>query len=220
MKPRPNVRVFIADDHPIVRSGLKALVDAQPDMHVVGEADDGAAAVEGVATLHPDVVIMDISMPTLTGVEATERIHAADPNVKVLALTVHEDRGWMQSMLSAGASGYMLKRAAGDDLVRAVRAVADGEVYLDPAVAAQIAPADSASGTPAPAPSLSPLSERESEVLRRIAEGHAMKEIASRLDISMRTAETYRARAMEKLALKTRADIVQHALRRGWLKSF
>ncbi|HEX4340808.1 MAG TPA: response regulator transcription factor [Polyangiaceae bacterium] len=211
MEPRPHVRVFIADDHPIVRSGLKALVDAQPDMSVVGEAVDGLEALENIPGANPDLVVMDLSMPKLGGIETTERLRRAHPSVKVLALTVHEEAEIMQRLLAAGASGYVLKRAAAEDLVRAIRVIAGGGVYLDPAVAASIPSNGTTQGTG------SPLSNRETEVLRKIAEGHAMKEIASKLEISTRTLETYRTRAMEKLSLKTRADIVQYALRRGWL---
>jgi DNA-binding NarL/FixJ family response regulator len=215
MEPPANVRVLIADDHPIVRSGLKALVDAQPDMQVVGEAVDGLEAVELVAALLPDLVVMDLSMPKLGGIEATERLRHTHPGVKVLALTVHEEPSFMRSLLAAGASGYVVKRAAAEDLVRAIRVIAGGGVYLDPAVAAQVS---SVSATqPEVETTGTQLSNREAEVLRKIAEGHAMKEIAGKLQISTRTLETYRTRAMEKLALKTRAEIVQYALRRGWL---
>jgi DNA-binding NarL/FixJ family response regulator len=211
------VRVFLVDDHPILRSGLKALVDSQRDMIVVGEAADGLAALAAVPGLRPDVVVMDLSMPKLGGAEATERLRASLPEVKVLALTAYEERGYVQLLMAAGASGYVLKRAAADELVRAIRAIAAGGIYLDPAVAAQVVgrgPQSSPTG-----PGIAQLSEREAEVLRMIAEGHAMKEIASKLEISTRTLETYRARAMDKLALKTRADIVQYALHRGWLKN-
>jgi DNA-binding NarL/FixJ family response regulator len=204
------IRVFLVDDHPIVRSGLRALVDAEPDMKVIGEAADGLTALEAVAAAQPDVVVMDLSLPKLGGAEATERLKAENPAIRVLALTAHEERGYVQLLLKAGASGYVLKRTAADDLVRAIRAIAGGGIYLDPAVAGHLVAPVAGSGQ---------LSERESEVLRLIAEGHAMKEIASQLEISTRTLETYRARAMEKLALKTRADVVRYALQRGWLKS-
>lgn len=196
---------------------MKALVDSHRDMAVVGEAADGLAALSAVASLHPDVVVMDLSMPKLGGAEATERLRAAFPDVKVLALTAYEERGYVQLLMAAGASGYVLKRAAADELVRAIRAIAAGGIYLDPSVAAQVV---GRTAQPNPtAPGVAHLSEREAEVLKMIAEGHAMKEIASKLEISTRTLETYRARAMDKLALKTRADIVQYALQRGWLKN-
>ena len=213
------VRVFLADDHPVVRGGLRALVDAQSDMEVVGEAGDGLATVQGVQELRPDVALMDLSMPGLGGGEATERIRQTCPEVRILALTAHEDRGYLQLLLKAGASGYILKRAAAEDLVRAIRSVAAGDVYLDPAVAGQLisglvrrAPA----GTQAPG---ADLSDREAEVLRLIAQGHAIKQIAADLEVSVKTIETYKARASEKMGLRSRADIVRYALRRGWLKS-
>lgn len=210
------VRVFLVDDHEIVRSGLKALVDAQEDMSVVGEAANGLAGVEGALELLPDIVVMDLSMPVLGGIEATERIKAGSPNVKVLALTAREERGYIELLMAAGASGYVLKRSAADDLVRAIRAVIAGGLYLDPAMAASALAPLRQSGELAAG---SRLSEREAEVLRLIAEGHAVKDIAAKLAISTRTLETYRSRAMEKLSLKTRADIVRYALQRGWLKS-
>lgn len=213
---RRNVRVFLVDDHEIVRSGLKALVDAQPDMSVVGEAAEGLAGARGVAAVLPDVVVMDLAMPVLGGVEATERIKASSPEVKVLALTAREERSYIDLLMAAGASGYVLKRSAAEDLVRAIRAIAAGGVYLDPAMAALALSALRPASEQAAA---SRLSEREAEVLRRIAEGHAVKDIAAMMSISPRTLETYRSRAMEKLSLKTRADIVRYALQRGWLKS-
>jgi DNA-binding NarL/FixJ family response regulator len=214
--PGATIRVFLVDDHEIVRGGLKALIDAQEDMTVVGEAAEGLAGVHGAARLLPDVVVMDLSMPVLGGVEATERIKAASPDMKVLVLTAREERNDIELAMAAGASGYVLKRSAADDLVRALRAITAGGLYLDPAMAASaLAPLRESSRQPA----ASRLSERESEVLRRIAEGHAVKDIAGKLAISTRTLETYRARAMEKIGLRTRADIVRYALQRGWLKS-
>jgi DNA-binding NarL/FixJ family response regulator len=208
-QPRPHVRVFIADDHPIARNGIKVLLDTQPDMSVVGEAADGFEALENIPATNPDLIVMDLSMPKLGGIETTLRLREAHPSIKVIALTVHEDAKLMQRVLAAGASGYVVKRAAADDLARAIRVIADGGVYIDPAVAAHISTDGIFTGAH--------LSNRETEMLREIAEGHVMKAIASKLEISTRTLETYRSRAMEKLCLKTRADIVQYALRRGWL---
>jgi DNA-binding NarL/FixJ family response regulator len=208
------LRVFLADDHPILRSGLRGLIDAQPDMEVIGEACDGAAAVRGVLKLRPDVVVMDVSLPGVGGAEATARIREGSPTVKVLALTAHEDRGYLQLLLQAGASGYVLKRAAAADLVRAVRAVAAGETYIDPAVAGQLVSRPPAAGSTS---SGADLSDREAEVLQLIAQGHPIKQIASRLDVSVRTVETYRARGLEKLRIRTRAELVRYAHQRGWL---
>jgi DNA-binding NarL/FixJ family response regulator len=212
-----NIRLVLADDHPIMRGGLKALLDAQPDMVVVAEADDGFAAVKAVEEARPDVVIMDVSMPNLSGAEATAQIRERCPEVRVLGLTAHEDRGYVQLLLKAGASGYVLKRTAADDLVRAIRAVAGGGVYVDPTVAARVLTNDG-SATVRDRLAID-LSEREAEVVRLIAQGYAMKEMAAHLKLSPRTLETYKARAMEKLGLRNRVDIVRYALQRGWLKS-
>ena len=205
------LRVFVVDDHRIVRDGLRMLLEAQGDMEVVGEAADGISAVEQAPAARPDVVVMDIALPRLGGIEATERLKASIPGVKVVALTAHEEHGYVQLLLKAGASGYLLKRAAGEELVHAIRRVANGEMYLEAATAERVAAEDPEAATPAR------LSDREVQVLRMIAEGHAMREVATALKVSARTLETYRARAMGKLGFKTRAEIVRYALQRGWL---
>ena len=211
------LRVFLADDHMIVREGLKALIDAQPDLQVVGEADSGRAAWQRAAELRPDVVVMDVSMPEMNGAEATERLRRDCPQVKVLALTVFEDSGYLRKMLEAGASGYVLKRAATEELVRAVRTVAAGGSYLDPTLAGNVIGGyfnqDSAGGKTSGVE----LSERESQVLRLIAWGYSNKEIGWKLGISVKTVDTYKLRLMEKLGLRSRTDIVRYALHRGWL---
>jgi DNA-binding NarL/FixJ family response regulator len=208
------LRVFLADDHAVLRGGLKAVIETQQDMCVVGEAADGEVTVRAVRELQPDVVVMDVSMPKLNGAEATARIVHDCPATRVVVLTAHEDRAHLQLLLSAGAVGYVPKRAAVEDLVRAIRAVAAGSVYLD----ATLANHDAAPSEDADMAAVPSLSERESEVMRLIAAGHAMKEIASTLDLSVRTVETYKVRAMEKLKFKSRTDIVQYAMQRGWLK--
>lgn len=207
-----SLRVLLADDHPILRDGLRALIAAEPDMEVVGEAADGEAAAREAARLRPDVVVMDVSMPVVGGAEATERIRAEHPAARVVALTAHEDRGYLGRLLAAGAAGYVLKRAAAADLVRAIRAVAAGETYIDPAVAgAVVAQLTGAGGAGVE------LSEREEQVLRRLAEGQAVKQVAADLDVGVRTVETYKARAMDKLGLRTRVDVIRYAAQRGWL---
>lgn len=206
------LKVLLADDHAVVRTGLRALLDAEPDMLVVGEAADGEAVMVETAALDPDVIIMDISMPKLNGVAATERVRVDCPRVRVVALSAHEDRGYVQRMMAAGASGYVLKRSAAEELVRAVRAVAAGGTYLDPDVAGGVV-----SRSPGPPPSTVELSEREAEVVRQIALGFSNKEIAVRMKLSVKTVETYKARSLEKLGLHSRVDLVRYAVQRGWL---
>jgi DNA-binding NarL/FixJ family response regulator len=214
-----DIRVFLADDHAVVREGLKALITGQPGMAVVGEAADGLAACEQVPRLRPDVVVMDVSMPGLAGAQATERLRQECPAVKVLALTVHEDKGYLRQLLAAGAAGYVLKRAAGEDLVRAIRVVAAGGVYLDPSLAGKVVGGfvrpPGGEGGPAAG---GELSDREAEVVRLTAAGYGAKEIAAQLNLSAKTVETYKARAMEKLGLLSRADVVRYAAQRGWLQ--
>jgi DNA-binding NarL/FixJ family response regulator len=212
------VRVFLADDHAVVREGLKALISAQSGITVVGEAADGESACQQVAGLKPDVVVMDVSMPGLTGSQATERLKEECPLVKVLALTVHEDKGYIRQLLSAGAAGYVLKRAAPEELIHAIRVVAAGGVYLDPTLAGKVV--GGFVQRPAAGSSMNggALSDREAEVARLTAAGHSNKEIASRLELSVKTVETYRARGMEKLGLQSRADLVRYAVQQGWLK--
>jgi len=212
-------RVLLVDDHPLVRAGLKSLLEAQGNIAVVGEAADGYAAVSEAERLRPDVVVMDISLPKLGGAEATHQIKERIPECRVLVLTAHEERAYVPLFLSAGASGYMLKRAATTDLQRAVQAVAEGGIYLDPAVASRVLPNSPRRARSGEFVATFELSERETEVLRLIAQGFGGKEIATRLSVSARTVETYKMRAMAKLELKNRSDIVRYAVRRGWLQS-
>lgn len=219
------LRVFLADDHMVVREGLKAIINAQPDMHVVGEADNGAAAWQSAQHLRPDVVVMDFSMPEMNGAQATERLKRECPQVKVLALTIYEDRGYLRQMLDAGASGYVLKRAVSEVLVHAVRTVATGGSYLDPTMAGKVINSyinqDRGHGK-VPGGDVSEresqLSERESQVIRLIAWGYSNKEIGWKLNISSKTVDTYKLRLMEKLNLRSRTDIVRYALRQGLLQ--
>ena len=211
------LRVLLADDHAVVREGLKALVNAQPDMEVISEAADGEATWLAAKELRPDVVVMDLSMPVLGGAEATERMRRDCPGVKVLALTVHEERSYLTQLLRAGASGYVLKRAAAADLVQAVRTVAAGGTYLDPSIAELVVEGYLDAREVAKRPSHHMLSEREREVLVSIARGFSNKEIASALGISVKTVESYKARVAEKLDLRSRVEIVRYAAREGWL---
>jgi DNA-binding NarL/FixJ family response regulator len=209
------IRVLLADDHAIIRDGLKALLDAQPDLEVVGEAGNGTEAFDQALALRPDVIVMDISMPGLGGAGATSRLSVALPDIKVLALSAYEDEIYVRQLLASGASGYVLKRSAADDLVKAIRVVMGGENYIDPFVADKVNEhLKKASTTPR---SRDVLSEREATVLRLIAQGHTNKEIAAQLYLSVKTIETYKTRFREKLDLRSRADIVRYALSQGWI---
>ncbi len=213
------IRVLLVDDHVIVREGLRALLSAEHDITVVGEAATGLEACDRALQLQPDVVVMDVSMPDCNGAEATQRIKAQQPHVKVMALTVYEDPTYVQELLKAGASGYVLKRCAAKELIQSIRTVASGGVHLALSDADKVLeryvnkPATSRDAMPG-----TELSERESEVLRLIAWGHTNKEIANILNISIKTIDTYKSRLMEKLDLHSRVDIVRYAVRMGLMQ--
>jgi DNA-binding NarL/FixJ family response regulator len=211
------IRVLLADDHTIVREGLKALIDANEGLEVIGEAADGESAVNLATELDPDVVVVDVSMPVLNGAQVTAKLRELHPSSKVLALTVHEDRAYLRLLLESGARGYVLKRAAVAELVQAIRAVAAGGTYLDPALAGGVVDQFVRPSASQRDP-LVELSDRETDVVRLIALGYSNKEIASRLGLSVKTIETYKTRSMEKLGIRSRVDIVQYAARRGWLE--
>jgi two-component system, NarL family, response regulator NreC len=185
-------------------------------MRVVGEAATGTEAIQRARELKPDVVVMDLSMPVLDGAAATERIRSECPDVKVIALTAHDDRAHLTRLMQAGAAGYVLKRCAADELVRAIRTVAGGARYVDPTLAGSLLRSSRPSHAD-PAAAANPLSDREEEVLRRIAWGESNKEIAGQLGISTKTVETYKARITDKLGLRSRTEMVRYAVRRGWL---
>jgi two-component system response regulator NreC len=212
------LRIFIADDHAIVREGLKALVNGQPGMKVVGEAGDGQEAYRGIVELQPDVAVMDISMPGCSGSETAGLLRRMCPNVRVVTLTVHEDEAYLRGLLEAGASGYVLKRSATDDLIHAIRTVAAGGTYIDPNLADRLVNVYIDARPVPPSSERSELTGREADVVRLIALGHSNKEIAARLEISVKTVETHKARALERLGLHSRADLVQYALHQGWLQ--
>ena len=206
------VRVALADDHPLVLMGIKALIEAEPKLELIGTATNGRAALEVILETRPDVAVMDISMPEMDGIELVREVKRAGLRTKILALTVHEDEGYLHLALKAGVDGYILKRSAAEDLIRAIRCVVADNMYLDPAIAAKaIAPAPKSSS------SASALSEREADVLSLLAKGYTTKEIADRLAISAKTVETYKSRAAEKLNLRTRVQIVRFAAAQGWL---
>ena len=213
------LRILIAEDHETVREGIKMLINAQPDMEVVSEAGDGVTAVNVAQEVALDVVLMDVSMPGASGFQATEKLNQLCPQVKVLALTRHTDKAYLQQLVRAGAYGYVLKQSPAAELLRAIRTVAEGRQYLDPAMTGTVLAGYMDEST-AFNPNRQPwISRREEEVLRLIAWGFSNKEIAGRIDISVKTVEAHRANAMRKLDLHSRIDIVRFALMQGWLQA-
>jgi DNA-binding NarL/FixJ family response regulator len=194
---------------------MKALLDGIADIMVVGEATTGPDALKVFREADPDIAVLDISLPVINGLKLAEIAATEFPKIKVLALTVHEDRAYVQPMMRTGARGYLLKRSAADELVRAIRAIASGGLYLDPAVAEIVVPPPADQATRRA--QLTELTQRETEVLQMISRGLSNKEISGRLDISIKTVETHKARAIEKLGLRTRAEIVRHGVANHWL---
>jgi DNA-binding NarL/FixJ family response regulator len=211
------VRLLMVDDHPVVLAGLKALLGTDPDFDIIAQARDGRTALRLAVELAPDVVVLDISLPEMNGVELAAALRAERPECRVLVLTVHEERAYLRQLLELGVGGYLLKRSAADELPRAIRVVAAGGMYLDPAIARKVvAGLSRGRGQTAPTEQIE-LSERETEVLRLVAGGHGNKAIASRLNISVKTVETYKARAMDKLGFHSRVELVRYAADQGWL---
>ncbi len=215
---KTKLRILLAEDHVTVREGVKMLINAQPDMEVVGEADDGEAAISQAAKLDPDLVIMDISMPHLNGLRATKRLRSISPHIKILILTRHTDDGYLQQLISAGANGYVLKQSAPGELINAIRIVADGKAYLDPALTKRVMGGYASKATSLRGENKQQLSDRESEVLRLIALGYSNKEIAASLDLSVKTIEVHKANAMRKLGISSRIDIVRYAILQEWMQ--
>jgi DNA-binding NarL/FixJ family response regulator len=209
------LRLLLVDDHAVVREGLRSLLGSDQRFEIVGEAADGVAAVSAAETLHPDVVVLDVSLPGLNGAQLARRLKENVPRVKTVALTVHEEGGYLRSLMDAGASGYVLKRSAASELVRAIEIVGEGGTYLDTSIAGQLV--NRLGQRRAVSAPSSALSEREREVVRYVAHGYSNKEIAQKLDVSVKTVETYRYRATEKLGLRSRADLVRYAIDQGWL---
>lgn len=231
------MKVLLADDHRIVREGLKSLLSSQPDLEVVAEASDGRQAVEMARDLAPDVVVMDVAMPQLNGIEATRQLAADETGMKIVALSMHSDRRYVSEALKAGASGYVLKDGAFDELISAIRAVAADRVYLSPRVAGVVVddyvrrlPARGGSGSAAASAPGHPgaeyshaarrgafdaLTPREREVLQLMAEGYATKEVAHRLHVSVKTVETHRRQMMDKLDMHSVAELTKYAIREG-----
>jgi two-component system, NarL family, response regulator NreC len=217
-RTRP-LRVLLADDHVTVRHGLKLLIDGQPDMKVVAEASDGAAAVQRALEIKPDVVVMDISMPGMNGLVATRALKKAQPGAAIVTLTRHGDDAYLQELLRAGVSAYVLKQSAPTELLQAIRAAAAGGQYLDPTLTPRVTAGFLGSDRKRVTRSGVSITERESAVLRDIAAGYSNKEIAARLSLSVKTVEAHKANAMRKLGLTGRIDIVKYAVLQGWLEN-
>ena len=210
-----SIKVLLVDDHAIIREGLRSLLEKQPDLEVVADADDGRRAIELVRELSPDVVIMDVTMPRLGGIEATRQITGEFPAVKVIALSIHSRRRFVADMLSAGASGYILKECLFDELVQAIRAVSEGGRYLSPRITDVVVDdyvKRLSSGDESP---LRSLTGREREVLQLVAEGKSTKEISMELHVSTKTIEANRRQIMEKLDIQSVAELTKYAIREG-----
>jgi two-component system, NarL family, response regulator NreC len=207
----PRIRILLADDHAVVRQGFRMILGAQTDLEIVGEAGNGREAVELAAKLRPDVVVMDVTMPELNGIEATRRLTAENPHIRVVALSMHKDSVYVREILRAGARGYLLKDSVADDLVAAVRAVASGEGYLSPAISNAVLD-DYRKHVTNP---IDMLSSREREVLQMLAEGKTNKEIAVTLNLSVYTVDAHRGRIMEKLNVHSINELVRFAVRNG-----
>jgi DNA-binding NarL/FixJ family response regulator len=211
------LRILLADDHKIVREGLRLLIDSQPDLQVVGEAANGKEVLQQSRVLKPDVVVMDLSMPELNGLQATERLKAEQPELKVVALSAHEDEIYLSQLCKAGAAGYVLKRSAGDELIKAINTVARGGVHFETTLASKVLARQMTGASLKNELPAADLSDREKEVLIMLAWGHTNKEIAGELSLSVKTVETYKVRIGEKLGLRSRTEMVQFALRQGWM---
>jgi DNA-binding NarL/FixJ family response regulator len=213
------LRILLADDHVTVRHGLKLLIDSQPDMQVVSEASDGASAVQRALQDNPDVVVMDISMPGMNGLVATRTLKSSRPDIAIITLTRHGDDAYLQELLRAGVSGYVLKQSAPSELLHAIRTAAAGGQYLDSTLTARVTAGFLRREGRKPGKASAALTDRESEVLRLIASGYSNKEIAARLALSVKTIEAHKANAMRKLDLNGRIDIVKYAVLQGWLEN-
>jgi two-component system response regulator NreC len=217
----PDVKLLLVDDHDVVRTGLRMLLESQPDMLIVGEAKTGTQAIEMAAQLQPDIVVMDITLPDISGIEATRQIKQAGPSIAVVALTIHEDEKYFFEMLQAGASGYVPKRAAPEDLVTAIRAVFNDEVYIYPTLTKHLVSdfLNRANSEDAQKATMDELTARELEVLALLAEGYSNEEIGERLTISKHTVARHRENLMRKLELHSRSDLVKYAIRKGLINA-
>jgi DNA-binding NarL/FixJ family response regulator len=212
------IRIVLADDHPIVLDGLRNLIRAEPDFELVGEAASGLSALKIVREQRPDVAVLDISMPELNGIVLSRRLAGEMPALRLLVLTLHEDRAYLNQALEAGVRGYVLKRSAVENLVQAIRAVMVGGLYIDPAIVGRVFESKQVNKRLLARKGVAPaLTDREADVLKMASLGFTNKEIASRLDVGVKSIETYKARGLEKLGLKTRAELVRYASGQGWL---
>jgi len=211
------IRILLADDHKMLREGLRVLLDSQTDMQVVGEAANGTEALQQADRLKPNVLVLDLSMPELNGLQTTEILRTRQPAIKVVVLTANEDESYLNRLCQAGVAGYVLKRSPGEDLVQAIRMAAEGQVYFDPILASKALARQAARLTAGQEANQTQLSGQEKAVLSLIAWGYSNKEVAERLNVSVKTVETYRVRIAEKLGLRSRSQLVKYALQQGWL---
>ena len=210
-----SIKIILADDHQLFREGLRALLEEESDMEVLAEAENGRTAVELTSQVHPDVVVMDISMPDLNGMEAARQIAQREPKTKVVALSMHSDKRFVEGMLKAGASGYLLKDSTHEELVQAIRVAVAGQTYLSPAVVGRVVDSYTHRGRSAGDVGIETLTAREREVLQLITEGHSTKQAAAQLHISVKTAETHRQQVMNKLNIHSLAELTKFAIRQG-----
>jgi len=209
--------ILIVDDHGVLRAGLRALLNAEPDLHVVGEAADGQTGLRLATELNPDLVLMDITMPGMSGIQVTRQLKETLPGTRVLILTLHEDESLLREAIRSGASGYILKQAVEAELISAIRAVGRGELYIHPAMTRALLKDVSPLLVPEENPT-EPLSPRELEVLRLVAQGHTNRQVAEMLHLSVRTVESHRANLMDKLGLSSPAQLVRYAIEHGFLE--
>ncbi len=212
------LRILLVEDHETVRNGIKLLINEQDDMEVVAEAGDGEPAVKLAEKISPDIVIMDISMPKMNGLKASKRLKHVFPEVKILTLTRHIDSGYVQQLIQAGVSGYVLKQSAPSELINAIRAVGEGNNYLDSSITQTVMNSYARQAGGLQGEANTDITEREEEVLRLAARGYSNKKIAQRLEISVKTVETHKTNAMRKIGAKDRVDIVNFAIFKGWME--
>lgn len=213
------LRILIADDHEMMRAGMKLLIEAQADMEVVGEAGDGRTAVELARQFQPDIVVMNISMPELNGLKAAAQLKRIQPDIKILTVTRHTDDAYLQELLQAGVSGYVLKQSAATELISAIYAIASGGSYLDPKITGKVLTVYAAKANKLRGETNGkPLTERESETLRHTALGYSNQEIGEKMNISVKTVEAHKANALRKLDMTSRKDIVRYAILQNWMQ--